>query len=331
MNVLRAQLARLRAGYRATTKWVRRWMLGTVLGAIVLGVLVAKLSGLDPGQMIGSNSEPPALAVQRRSVIFTAADNGLDLVQERDVKLKPGGGNSWFVQFSSPPNRSDEMRIYDYVHGELVLRYRFVPRIVLRPESPGHPVSIRLEPIEDYDRDGRPDLVGSFGGPRNGSNFPARPFVVRYVADQNAYDTFPLRGAHTELVAKKTYRLPNGRLVRAGSPISDSDFARRVLIREGHGKPGRFYEGVFEFIVGYSERLHAAVALVAYAPRFDQDRRFRRWETDVFGLDWSGTEPRSAKCILPIKRWEIDGRSLFLTDVQRRLRDRLSQVSLPCR
>lgn len=330
MNVSRAWLTRLRACYQAATAKVRLWMSGTVLGAIVLGVIVAKLSGLDPGQLIGWNSDSPALAAQRRSVISTAAVNGLDLVQERDVKLKPGGGSSWFVQLSSPPNRSDEMRIYDYVDGELVLRHRFIPRIVLRPEGRGYPVAIRLEPIEDYDRDGRPDLVGSFGGPRNGSNFPVRPFVVRYVAAENDYDTYPLRGAHTELVAKKTYKLPNGRLVRAGSPISDSDFARPALIREGPGKPGRFYEGAFEFIVGYSGRLHAAVALVAYAPRFDQDRRFKRWETDAFGLDWSGTKPRSERCISPVERREIVGRSLFLTDVRRRLRDRLSQVSPPC-
>ncbi len=197
MSALRVWLARFGAYCRATTKRVRRWMFGTVLGAIVLGVLIAKLSGLDPGQLIGSNSEPPTLSAQRRSIIFTAADTGLGLVQERDLKLKPGGGNSWFVQFSSPSNRSDEIRIYDYVDDELVLRYRLVPRIVLRPEGPEYPVSIRLEPIEDYDRDGRPDLVGGFGGPRNGRNFPVRPFVVRYIADQHHYDTFPLRGGHT--------------------------------------------------------------------------------------------------------------------------------------
>lgn len=329
MNRLKLRLAHLRASYKATTKRARKWAFGSVLGVVAVGFASAKLSDIDLGRLFGPDPPPP-LAAQRRSVVFTAAEDRLDLVQERNLKLKPGGGRSWFVQFSGPRNRSDEMRIYDYVGSELVLRYRFVPRIVLRPEGPGYPVSIRLEPIKDYDRDGRPDLVGGFGGPRNGGNFPVRPFVVRYVANQQEYDTFPLRGAHMEIVAKETYKLPNGRLVRSGGRISDSNFARRALIREGPGRLGRFYEGVFEFVVGHSERLHAAVALVAYAPHFDRNRQFRRWKTDAFALDWSGPEPRSGRCVLPIEQWEIVGSSLYLTDVRWQLQDRLEQVSPPC-
>lgn len=329
MEGLGHHLARLRTSWRAARRRAGKWLLGA-LGAVVVAVLATEISGvIDLQEMLKSEDERPSLVAQRREVVLDAAKDGLDLVQERDLWLKPGGGKSWLVQFSSPPFRSDELRIYDYVAGELVLDYRFAPLITLRPDGPEYPVSIRMETIKDYNHDDRPDLVGGLGGPRNANDFPIRPFLLHYNPRRRTFDAFPMRGDHLVSLASKTYRLPNGRLIRKGTEIN-FHFARPAFIRDRPGSLGGMYEGVFEFIVGYSERLHSAVAVVAYAPQLASSRRFWRWETGAFGLDWSGARPGSVDCLLSLDQQVVEGQSLYLTDVRRELRKRLPYVSPPC-
>lgn len=187
-------------------KGERRFLARGTLGREVVLVLfsVAVTSAITFGLVpwINSLGRPAPLPEQLESIRSAAANNGLEVVDERVVDLRGTGEQAHLFVLRDAsrrhlpsatrrPPRSDEIRLYSNESGSLALSFHF--RAELGKGAGTDPVSFNLVSVSDVDGNGRPEIVGFFT-PWAVDSLEASPFpvVISWVDAEQAFRMFPL-------------------------------------------------------------------------------------------------------------------------------------------
>jgi hypothetical protein len=152
-----------------------------LIGAIaVLAGLIVSIS-----LIVGAISKPPPLDEQLDKRRHELAIQSYHAIAEKRVDLHGSGKASYFFVFRSNrrfPGTSiskvaDRWVIYDNEDGRLHERMAFQPRA--RPDLIGPPV-LRIDGIQDFDRDGRSEIIGGFASRYVDALGPEVPFLVAW-------------------------------------------------------------------------------------------------------------------------------------------------------
>lgn len=193
---------------RPTRSSFRRGTLSHDILLIVISIVLTSLVGQVLIPWLQSLDDQPSMAQQLEAIRSTAADEGLQPVDDQVVDLRATGEKGHLFVFrnglkssayrSKAAPESDEIRIYSDEDGALTQSFAFQPEFDARLGTDrvslhGVPVFFDLAEIADADGNGRPEVLGSFM-PLAADTYEASPFPVVITWDdrQRSFRLFPL-------------------------------------------------------------------------------------------------------------------------------------------
>lgn len=291
-----------------SSAWRPVWRAAKVLAALI----IAPLAVYGVIEIIEELRDPPPIAEQLDDISREVVANNDRVILRQSADLRGAGVNSFYFvirnedarQGADEPGsgRSDELRIYDDVDGDLKLRFRFRPTRTRVQQ----PLFSRFEGARDFDRDGTGEVIGGFGEAYHAASSLVVPFVIRWEQEAARYRISGLLDEVRRLYPRDT--------------------GPRILVEGDEDEINSL--GVDDYTVAWSSRLRAA--FLATATRFRASSDGVSWDVRSWTVNWKGPRPVARECGLPRKNRRITAPSPFEADVPRLLRRRaLNPVICP--
>jgi hypothetical protein len=172
----------------------------------------------------------PSVPIQLDAIRRQVALQGYGLVASKRADLHGTGRTSFILVFRSLRvlsqrfvSQPDEIRIYDVDNsGTLKLKFRFRPR--MGGKDP--PWIFRLDAVQDFDENGRPEIVGAWEQLFMSPTWP-RPVVIGWNDAHSRYEIDPILDASSRGAFQS-----NRPILRPARPRGGfASFARRVYVK----------------------------------------------------------------------------------------------------
>lgn len=182
-------------------RYLARGTFGREIALVLISVAVTSAITFGLVPWLGSIGDPPPVGEQLESIRSAAADQGLEVIDEKNVDLRGTGAKAHLFVLrdasrrhplgGKTPQLSDEVRLYSDESGTLKMSFHF--RAELSGSIRTDPVSFNLVSVSDVDGNGRPEVVGFFT-PWAVDSLEAAPFPVVITWDdaEQAFRMFPL-------------------------------------------------------------------------------------------------------------------------------------------
>jgi hypothetical protein len=216
-----------------------KWFGGGIILALSSWGAVAASQALVQSLHSDPPAPPPPISDQLQRIAETARDHKMLLTYERAYNMTGTGKRSWVLIFKPDYDQwvavTDELEIYEEVHGRLRLALRFHP-------SPALALSILWD--GDIDNNGSTEVILSGG--EEYKSAPTHPLAVYWNIRKSRYEVIPIIRPKDPWGGLNITRPPAGTDAREWW----SDYAKRLRVTSAGPPPISFrtYGGA-EFIV----------------------------------------------------------------------------------